>query len=65
MQTIPLYQTTGISGFRITRIRTVARSGKATEIKGQDECAKAVRREDRLDFVMARQYAEKVLQRGA
>ena len=48
MQTIPLYQTTGISGFRITRIRTVARSGKATEIKGQDECAKAVRREERL-----------------
>ena len=48
MQTIPLYQTTGISGFRITRIRTVARSEKATEIKGQDECAKAVRREERL-----------------
>ena len=48
MQTIPLYQTTGISGFRITRIRTVARSGKAVEIKGQDECAKAVRRENRL-----------------
>ena len=48
MQTIPLYQTTGISGFRITRIRTVARSGKTVEIESRDECAKAVRREGRL-----------------
>lgn len=48
MQTIPLYHTTGISGFRITRIRTVARSGKTVEIESRDECAKAVRREDRL-----------------
>ena len=48
MQTIPLYHTTGISGFRITRIRTVARSGKTVEIESRDECAKAVRREGRL-----------------
>ena len=47
-QTIPLYHTTGISGFRITRIRTVARSGKTAEIKGAKECLKAVRREGRL-----------------
>ena len=31
MQTIPLYHTTGISGFKITRIRTVANSGKTIE----------------------------------
>lgn len=48
MQTLPLYQTTGISGFRIVRIRTVARSGKTAEIHGQDECHKAVKREERL-----------------
>ncbi len=48
MQTILLYHTTGISGFRITRIRTVARSGKTVEIESRDECAKAVRREGRL-----------------
>lgn len=47
-QTIPLYQTTGISGFRITRIRTVARNGKSAEIEGQDACLKAVKREERL-----------------
>ena len=48
MQTLPLYQTTGISGFKIVRIRTVARNGKTAEIEGQDECLKAVKREERL-----------------
>lgn len=48
MQTLPLYHTTGISGFKIKRIRTVARNGKTAEIDGQDECRKAVRREERL-----------------
>ena len=47
-QTIPLYHTTGISGFRITGIRTVARSGKSSEIKDAKECQKAERREERL-----------------
>ena len=47
-QTIPLCHTTGISGFRITGIRTVARSGKTTEIKDAKECQKAERREERL-----------------
>ena len=28
MQTIPLYHTTGISGFKITRIRTVGEKTK-------------------------------------
>ena len=48
MQTIPLYHTTGISDFRIRRIRTVARSGKTVEIEGQDECLKTMKREERL-----------------
>ena len=37
MQTIPLYHTTGISGFKITRIRTVANSGKTKTLEGQEE----------------------------
>jgi transposase len=48
MQTLSLYHTTGISGFKITRIRTVARNGKTAEIEGQDACLKAVKREERL-----------------
>jgi len=48
MQTPPLYQSTGISGFKIVRIRTVARNGKTDEIEGQDECLKAIKREERL-----------------
>lgn len=47
-QTIPLYHTTSISGFRITRIRTVARNGKTVEIEGAKACRKAARREERL-----------------
>lgn len=35
MQTIPLYHTTGISGFKITRIRTVANSGKTKTLEGK------------------------------
>ena len=38
MQTIPLYHTTGISGFKITRIRTVANSGKTKTLEGQEDC---------------------------
>lgn len=48
MQTIPLYHTTGISGYTITRIRTVARSGKTETLNGQDDCHKAMKREERL-----------------
>lgn len=40
MQTIPLYHTTGISGFKITRIRTVANSGKTKTLEGQEDCQK-------------------------
>jgi len=47
-QTIDLYYTTGINGFRITRIRTVARNGTSVEIEGVDACHKAVKREERL-----------------
>ena len=48
MQIIPLYQTTGISDFKIRRIRSVARSGKTVGIEGQDECLKTMKREERL-----------------
>ena len=48
MQTIPLYQTTGISDFKIRQIRTVAGSGKTVGIEGQDECFKTMKREERL-----------------
>ena len=47
-QTIPLYHATGISGFRVTRIRTVARSGKTVELEDAKACRKAARREERL-----------------
>ena len=45
MQTIPLYHTTGISGFKITRIRTVANSGKTKTLEGQEDCQKGGGRE--------------------
>ena len=48
MQTIPLYHTTGISGFKITRIRTVANSGKTKTLEGQEDCQKEMKREERL-----------------
>lgn len=48
MQTIPLYHTTGISGFKITKIRTVANCGKTVLVKGKEACLKVMKREERL-----------------
>ena len=43
-----MYQTTGISDFKIRRIRTVAKIGKTIEIEGQDERLKIIKHDERL-----------------